>query len=477
MTRTTALVIVVAMTFTAACGGGDDAAPETTAAPAASPTTAAAEPDDATDDAVTDDAVSDEGTNDDPANGATDEVAGDDPPTEEPAGDDSSTDDSPVADPEPADGFSWRAPADGEPILIGMVNTEGVPGLDFPEMRTDLDRAVAYLNDHGGLGGRPIVMEHCRAAGSPDSSQECAQSLTGKGVDMVLLGLDIFPGYTTFSAAGVPVFGALPILPSDYSADAQFVTGGNLTTMGVIAAIAVEHIGAQSVGIVSADNIGANTSETDLTNALTAAGIDYVSIKGGDNETDAGFQALIREAAAGDPDLLVSLYSDAGCIGAMRGRALLGIDTPAISTAICAGSDVLDVVGDDAAGWMFVGVGESDDSMASIEFEAMLDDGSGDGASGAGLGALAVTMIGTLARVANMLAADGVAVDGDAIGAVMASGDAPGSFPNGETIHCGVVAAFPSVCGFSLPVGYYTDDGDVATLPGFDSVSAIDYLP
>jgi len=476
MTRTTALIIAAAMTFTAACGGGDDAASATTAAPAATTAAADESANDTADDAAAD-VVSDEETNDDPSNGTTDEVVGDDPPTDEPTGDDSGADDSPAADPEPADGFSWRAPADGEPILIGMVNTEGVPGLDFPEMRTDLDRAVAYLNDHGGLGGRPIVMEHCRAAGSPDSSQECAQSLTGMGVDMVLLGLDIFPGYTTYSAAGVPVFGALPILPSDYSADAQFVTGGNLTTMGVIAAIAVEHIGAQSVGIVSADNIGANTSESDLTNALTAAGIDYVSIKGGDNETDAGFQALIREAAAGDPDLLVSLYSDAGCIGAMRGRALLGIDTPAISTAICAGSDVLDVVGDDAAGWMFVGVGESDDSLASIEFEAMLDDGSGDGASGAGLGALAVTMIGTLARVANVLADDGVAVDGEAIAAVMASGNAPGSFPNGETIHCGVVAAFPSICGFSLPVGYYTDDGDVATLPGFDSVSAIDYLP
>ena len=475
MTRTTALVIAVAMTFTTACGGGDDAAPATTAAPAATTADADEPANDA--DAAADDVVSDEATSDDAVTDATDDAIDDAAPTDEPAGDDSGADDSPAADPEPADGFSWRAPADGEPILIGMVNTEGVPGLDFPEMRTDLDRAVAYLNDHGGLGGRPIVMEHCRAAGSPDSSQECAQSLTGMGVDMVLLGLDIFPGYTTFSAAGVPVFGALPILPSDYSADAQFVTGGNLTTMGVIAAIAVEHIGAQSVGIVSADNIGANTSESDLTNALTAAGIDYVSIKGGDNETDAGFQALIREAAAGDPDLLVSLYSDAGCIGAMRGRALLGIDTPAISTAICAGSEVLDVVGDDAAGWMFVGVGESDDSLASIEFEAMLDDGSGDGASGAGLGALAVTMIGTLARVANVLADDGVAVDGEAIAAVMASGNAPGSFPNGETIHCGVVAAFPSICGFSLPVGYYTDDGDVATLPGFDSVSAIDYLP
>ena len=473
MTRTTALVIAATMIIAASCGGGDAAAPAESSPDTPATTTAADTSDEAdTGDTPATTAAPVTTTADTAAESSNDDTADDDD-----TGDSDTSDETTDEDATSADNFGWRSPADGEPILIGMVNTEGVPGLDFPEMRTDLDRAVAYLNDHGGLGGRPIVMEHCRAAGSPDSSQACAQTLTGMGVDMVLLGLDIFPGYSTFSAADVPVFGALPILPNDYSADAQFITGGNLTTMGVIAAIAVEHIGARSVGIVSADNIGANTSEADLTAALDAAGIDYVSIKGGDNETDAGFQALIREAAAGSPDLLVSLYADAGCIGAMRGRALLGIDTPAISTAICAGSEVIDVVGDDARGWMFVGVGSSDDSAASTEFEAMLDDGSGDGAGGAGLGALAVTMIGTLARAANALADEGIDVDGDAIAELMASGNGPTSFPNGETIHCGAVSAFPAVCGFSLPVGYYTESGEVETLPGFDSVSAIDYLP
>ena len=65
--------------------------------------------------------------------------------------------------------FRTMEPPAGDPIVIGMVNTEGTPGLDFPEMRTDTDLAVDYLNAHGGFGGRPIEIEHCTAAGSPET--------------------------------------------------------------------------------------------------------------------------------------------------------------------------------------------------------------------------------------------------------------------------------------------------------------------
>ena len=53
----------------------------------------------------------------------------------------------------------------------------------------------------------------------------------------------------------------------------------------------------------------------------------------------------MREVASDDPDLLVSLYSDAGCIGTMRGRVSLGIDTPVITTGICSSTEVLDAGG------------------------------------------------------------------------------------------------------------------------------------
>jgi branched-chain amino acid transport system substrate-binding protein len=293
-----------------------------------------------------------------------------------------------------------------------------------------------------------------------------------------MLGLDLFPGYDTYSASGIPVVGALPILPGDYTADALFVTGGNLTTMAAMVALADRGMGARTAGIISADNPGSNGSEASLTAALDKVGIEYVSVKGGDNETDAGLQGLVREATSHDPDVLFSLYSDAGCIGVMRARVAMGIDTPTISTPICASAEVLDVVGDDALGWSFVALGGPDDTSASSVFEELAEAGNpGGDASSIGLGALGITQVMTLARVANHLADEGVVPTGPAIRERLAASTDLLTFPNGTPLECGRVAAYPSVCSFEFPIGEYVGDGKVETIPGFESISVVDYLP
>ena len=474
--RRSAALIAAAGMVIASCGGGSDSS-----APAPSGDTTV---DDApTDTEPSDDsgagADSSEGDSGaasgdaDPAAGADDDESSAD--TTDEADDGDAPDDSGSAD---AAGVAALGPPTGEPIVIGMVNTEGVPGLDFPDLRTDTDLAIAYLNEHGGLGNRPIEIIHCATAGSPETSQSCAQDLTGQGVELVMLGLDLFPGYDTYSATDTPVFGAVPILPGDYTADALFLSGGNAITMAAIVALAVEHIGAESVGIISADNPGANSSLASLTASLDKAGLSYVSVKGGDNETDAGFQGLMREATSGDPDLLVSLYDDAGCIGSMRGRASLSIDTPAVTTGLCASANVIDLVGADANGWFFVGAGGPTGTPASEAFGEIIEPvyGEGTGAS-LGIGALGIQAVMTVARVANQVLAEGGDVTGQAIHDRLLASDGLEHFPNGDPVTCDSSDTYPSVCSFETPIGQIADDGTLESVPGFVSTPTLDYLP
>lgn len=439
------------------------------------PITASSEVDES--DAPTDNSTpADDDGSDDPADAGDADTDADEPAEANDGGANSGSDDATSGD-EPV-GFAALGPAAGEPIVIGMVNTEGTPGLDFPEMRTDTDLAVTYLNQHGGMGGRPVQIEHCVSAGSPETSQACAQELSGKGVELVMLGLDLFPGYDTFAASGIPVFGALPVLSADYSAEALFLTGGNATAMAGVVALAVEKFEASTVGIISADNPGANSSETALVGALEKAGLSYVSVKGGDNETDAGFQGLMREANSENPDVLVSLYSDAGCIGAMRGRVLLGIETPMISTAICGSAEVIDVVGDDALGWSFVGVGAPADTPAAKAFDELLEPGYGDASSTSlGLGALGIGQVMTLAVVANAVVAEGGEVTGPVIYDRLSTSTDLKNFPNDNILVCGISESYPSICTFELPIGEYVAGGEIQTVPGFEAVSVVNYLP
>ena len=125
------------------------------------------------------------------------------------------------------------------------------------------------------MADRPIQLETCTANGSPETSQACAQELVGKDVELVLLGLDLFPDYATYTAADIPVIGMLPILPGDYTADALFLTGGNATTQAATAAVAKDHFEAESVAIIHADNAGANSTATSLQQSLDKAGIAW----------------------------------------------------------------------------------------------------------------------------------------------------------------------------------------------------------
>ena len=369
----------------------------------------------------------------------------------------------------------------GEPIKIGLVNTEGVPGLDFPGFRVDIQASVDYLNEHGGFGGRPITLETCTSQASPETSQACAQELVGKGVEMVMLGLDLFPDYATYDAASIPVFGALPLLPPDFTSSAVFFTGGNNTAMAAIAGAAKDHYEAATVGIVSTDNPAGNAALGVLTAALDKAGITYTVVKGGDNETDAGYQGLIREATKDNPDLLVSLYSDAGCIGTMRGRAALGITTPAITTNICASSDVLEQVGGDAEGWSFVGVTADNqtpqwDILREIMAPVLGVDPADVDPTSLGLGGIGIYEIMSAAMYANMLAYDGSDPTGKAVHDMMQTETGLTLWPGGVPIECGKSTTYPTICTFLLPFAEIKD-GKLVAVAGMENIDSTTYLP
>lgn len=391
-------------------------------------------------------------------------------------------DTTPIQAASPSQAFPDLAPPTGNQMVLGLVNSEGTPGLSFPEMRLDIQGAVDYLNQHGGMGGRPIKLETCTVKGDPNTSQACAQELVGKKVEMVLLGLDLFPDYATYTAAKIPVVGVLPILPPDYTANALFLTGGNATTMSAAAAVAKNHYKAKTVGIVVASNAGAASTEASLTAALDKAGIAHKTVKGGDNETDAGYQGLMRQAAADKPDLLVSLYSDAGCIGTIKGRAALKITIPVLTTGICSGKDVMEQVGDDALGWTFIGVQTQKDTpelkiLQNILAPVLKVAPDKIDSTALGLGALGLIELMSLAEYADIMHTKGDAVTGASLYAFLGTATDLTLWPGGAAIACGKSAKYPTICSFTFPFAEYTKGGKVLTVDGLEAVSSLDYLP
>lgn len=367
----------------------------------------------------------------------------------------------------------------GEPITIGIVNSEGAPGLDFPEFTDGFDGGAAFVNKElNGFGGRPVKLEECIVKGTPESSQQCAQQLVEAQVDMVVVGLDVYTDFKTFEAAGIPVVGTIPILPGDYTQKAVFTTGGNLSVMPPIVKVAKETLGAKKVGIVSTDNAAGNVGLALLESSLDKAGIAYTTVKGGDNETDAGYQGLVRQATADDPDALISLYSEAGCVGTIRARAALGLDVPALAISTCARQDVLDAAGEDAAGWYFAGSSdpESEQVQTVAKYVGKVTDTSPKKVNTGGFTVIGFTALATLAESAADAAKAGE-VTGQSVYDTYSTAKGKKTWGAGQAYECGQVPEYPAVCAFAVPFTKVLPGGKQKLLNGGKPIDGIDYLP
>ncbi len=372
---------------------------------------------------------------------------------------------------------STIAPPSGEPFVVGVVNTEGAPGLDFPEFANAFRAAAALANaELGGFGGRPVELEVCVAKGSPESSQACAQELAAKGVDLAMIGFDIFVDYPTFAAAGIPVIGAVPILPPDYSAEAIYITAGNLVVQGSTANAITnpKYLGLTKVAIIANDSAATVSALASLEPALAKGGATVTVIKGGENETDAGFRSLMQQAAATDPEVIISMYGQAGCVGLMRARVELGVEAPGFSTTACLGDAVIDAVGDAAVGWYFAGATGGAETEVSIQMRKWVGETIGvapDDVDPFGFTSLGWLQAMTVQQVA---AGIGPSVTGQAIFDAFRAGTAV-QWGTDDVLACGSVPSLSAVCSFAIPFAEYTADGAVAAFGG-DNISALDVL-
>jgi hypothetical protein len=178
---------------------------------------------------------------------------------------------------------------------------------------------------------------------------------------------------------------------------------------------------------------------------------------------------------------LITLYDAAGCIGAMRGRVALGIDTPVLASSACAATEVIEQVGDDALGWTFLGAQTNEDTPANDLIRKILAPKLGvpeeevDPAS-LGLGGLGTIQAMTLAKFADAVAAKGDKVTGQSIYDHFKT-TRESIWPSGLPMECGKAPAYPAICTFEFPVITYTEDGTLQPAEGFEVVSAFDYLP
>jgi branched-chain amino acid transport system substrate-binding protein len=157
--------------------------------------------------------------------------------------------------------------ATGDPIVIGLRNTEGNAGGSFPDAREGAEAAVKFINEKlGGVGadpatgkaGRPIKIEKCIDQLVPDQATSCAQTLASKNPSAIYIAIDFFTAleYATYSKFAV--FNSLPISSADWNNPSVIDVGGGCVSAFPSGMLAMQKAGAKKVAIAYSDNAPGN---------------------------------------------------------------------------------------------------------------------------------------------------------------------------------------------------------------------------
>ncbi|MDH3705739.1 MAG: ABC transporter substrate-binding protein [Acidimicrobiia bacterium] len=345
-------------------------------------------------------------------------------------------------------------PADDslEPVIIGLLNQENVPGLSFPESRESVEAVAEYINaERGGINGHPVVIESCVNA-SPEEAQSCAQELASiDGIHAITLGVNVFvSGFDMYGTFGdIPVVGGTPLFDGDFAAPtARYFYGGSLSVFSAMAAFAAEDLGAQNVAILQQDGPAGAAAIAPIEQVFAITGTDFEVIllptEGGD--------ATAQVTQAQGADAILMLGSKDTCGPVIQAVDLLGVpkDT-VVHTGTCNDDEVLDAVGELAVGSHFHTTGYTertnnapDDKQAEIATrEEAFDQYAPDIARGAFASVGAQAMF-NIEQLFEEIGFESLTPEG--ILATMDDGTARASWATTD-YQCPTLPEFPAVCG------------------------------
>lgn len=351
--------------------------------------------------------------------------------------------------------------ARGEPLLLGMVNTETAPTGAFPELTLAVEAGITWINrELGGVGGRPLSLVTCDTKFSPEGSQACAQQMVDEGVVAVLGGIDIFStGMAILEQNEIPYIGGIPAAFEQVKSPVSFQFSGGTWGAGVaFAHYAVDVLGAKRIGIMYGDFGSIKSAAVDYSAKVAEAlGADEVTVVPFPI-TATDFIAPLTAANEGSPDAIFVFAADAACVPVMKATQDLGISAQLFLTGACAAPKTTTTAGASAVGTLFnvegpvVGSGDADTSMY---FDVI--DEYGKGLDAAGAGTVSFRSLMNLWLVLSDLGPD--ATRAAILEQLRTAVDAPSFMGHPYTCDGQQIPEFPALCAAQQVIAEFTAKG------------------
>lgn len=369
--------------------------------------------------------------------------------------------------------------ADGDPIVLGMVNQENTPGGSYPELSQAAEAAIGFVNEQlGGIDGRPIRLEVCNTGFSTEGSTSCGQRFVDEGVPVVLGGLDVFGGAIEVLADNdIPYAGGIPIsTPSVQSPNSFQWSGGTWGATVAFAEYASTELDAERASIVYGEFGSIAESAEYGRTVLEARGVETQLVPYPILATDVA--SPLQAAATSDPDAVFLLTADTGCKASFDALRTLDLRAQKFFFGACAAPSIIDLVDTEATDGTIFNVegpvsegagGEVAD--ADLELYDAVVERYGDGLNPIGAGTVSFRSFMNLWVVMSELGADGL--DAAAIDAALRDQvDTPSFMGHPYTCDGEQFEGLPAMCS-PQQILAKMDDRELTQLGGWVDVGQI----
>lgn len=173
--------------------------------------------------------------------------------------------------------------ASGDPIKVAFLSSHegaGTSGDGYLGAKA----AAKYINGHGGINGRPLVVEHCIDNYDANLAAACARKSAGDTKVIAAIGQSTVQGSAVnpiFEKAGLASVGAIASVAADFKSPIIFApTIGGMSGLGLAAATS-DLLGSKKIGLIYTQNpAGATTVELINKEVLHPRGLADVTALG-----------------------------------------------------------------------------------------------------------------------------------------------------------------------------------------------------
>jgi ABC-type branched-subunit amino acid transport system substrate-binding protein len=197
---------------------------------------------------------------------------------------------------------SWE----GGPAPVRIGGLIPVTGLDLPNYLAAFRASVRDLNAHGGIHGRPVVVDNCDDRSDPNQAQVCARRLIEDHVIATAGNLTSFGMVEApiLDEAGIPQVGTVALSPEESTLPTSFPLDGGLGEQLDGAILDMKRRGLHSLFVAVFDEPTGIVADQSIRTFAKAAGLTYA----GDAVIPAAatsFASYVQQAIQSKADVMV----------------------------------------------------------------------------------------------------------------------------------------------------------------------------